>query len=211
MFSVTFIALLLAPGTSWVMVPAVVTALPLLAPKLAFKRSEKPSIDAELVTLRLCCGATLVVRTLAKVMGEGVAAPVARRKTAPFTATFWLGKLNWQFGEQLLTLLASETKEIVAVPFFDPAAAVSMPTLKVEALVAPGTSKLKLPLAVIGALPLMLALSAACGATVATLVTLTKPLGEADPMRTLPKLIGLLLIKGLAVLMTLAWMEPATP
>ena len=69
------------------------------------------------------------------------------------------------------------------------------------------------PLAVIGPLPLIVALSAACGALVAWLLTLTRAVGEASPMRTLPRAIGLLLITGLAVLMMLTCVSiiPCTP
>jgi uncharacterized RDD family membrane protein YckC len=59
----------------------------------------------------------------------------------------------------------------------------------------------------------MLAFSAACGATVATLLTLTVPVGEAAPTRTAPRLMTGLLISGLAWLTTLAvaWIWPCTP
>jgi len=40
---------------------------------------------------------------------------------------------------------------------------------------------------------------------------LTNAVGEVSPTRTLPRLIGLLLITGFAVLMTLARIVPLTP
>jgi hypothetical protein len=70
-----------------------------------------------------------------------------------------------------------------------PATAVFRPTCS-ALLVAPGFSRLKLPLAVTGApLLAMLAFSAACGAAVAWLVTLTVAVGDAAPTRTAPRLI----------------------
>ena len=91
--------------------------------------------------------------------------------------------MTWQLGAQPPTLLASDTSETVAVPLREPAVAVFMPTCSEVLSVAPGASRLKLPLAVSGGAALMLAFRAACGGTVAWLVTLTNAVGEvtADP------------------------------
>ena len=69
----------------------------------------------------------------------------------PVTVTFWPVRLSWQLGAQLPTLLASDTKATVAVPLIAPAAAVFMPTDSDELLLAPGASRLKEPLAAMGA------------------------------------------------------------
>ena len=128
------------------------------------------------------------------------------------TFTFCDGRLSWQFGAQLPMLLASDTSESVAVPVMWPALLVFMPTCRLVLLVSPGASRLNEPDAVTGALPAMLAFSAACWLPLAWLVTLTNAVGEVVLMRTLPRLIGwLLLITGLAVSTTLAPIVPTTP
>ena len=126
------------------------------------------------------------------------------------TLTFWDGSASWQFGSQPPTLLASETNESVAMPLREPAAAVVMPTCSDELLVAPGASRLKLPLAVSGDAVLMLAFSAACGATVAWFVTLTNCVGAVSPTRTLPSAIVGVLMTGTAWLITCPWIVPST-
>ena len=102
---------------------------------------------------------------------------------------------------------------MVALPDLLPADDVSSPTARLVLLVAPGLSRLKLPVPVMPPEPEMLALRAAWGDVVAWLVTLTRPVGEVEPMRTLPRAMGLLLMTGEAWLTTLAeaWMVPATP
>src|SRR6202034_2742052 len=106
---------------------------------------------------------------------------------------------------------ASEVRARVAVPLIAPAFAVLIPTCRCVESVLPGASRLTLPFAVIGLLPAIVASSAACGAVVAMLVRLTKPTGDVAPTRTLPRLIGELLITGSAWLMTFAVIVPSTP
>ena len=76
---------------------------------------------------------------------------------------------------------------MVAVPALAPALAASSPTSRLLLLLAPGASRLKLPLAVTGApLPAMLAFSAACWLPLAWLSTPTV-LPSVPPTRTAPR------------------------
>ena len=203
-------ALLLAPAFSPVIAP-LPTKPGATLPNEPFRRSVKASGEV-LVTPTDALGFVSPTRATRSTLGV-LSVGLARRYTLPLTLTFCVPMPSWQFGAQLPTLLASETNETVAVPFLAPAVPVCMPTTMLLLLVAPGASRLKLPLAVIGAAALTVAFSAACGATVATLLMLTACVGEAAPTRTLPRLMTALLISGEAWLMTLAtaWMMPATP
>ena len=78
--------LLLAPASSCVIEPEAATALPVLAPKAVFSLSEKPSLAAVLVTFSACSAAP-PTRRLPKLIGEGVASPVAKRKKLAETLT----------------------------------------------------------------------------------------------------------------------------
>ncbi len=131
----------------------------------------------------------------------------------PLTLTLCEPIDSWQFGAQPPTLLASETNAIVAAPLLAPALLVSMPTTSAVLGAAPGARPLKLPLAVIGAAALIDAFNAACGASVATLVTLIDWVGDAAPTRTLPRLTAAVFTCGEAWLMMLpvAWIVPVTP
>src|SRR5512136_946965 len=104
-----------------------------------------------------CVGLAPPRRKLPTFTGEGTDG-CATWYTPPVTLTFCEASVSWQLGWQLPTLFASETKAMVAVPLIAPAAPVFIPTVRLLALVAPGASRLKLPAAVTGAFPLMLAL-----------------------------------------------------
>ena len=126
-------ALLLAPGSNCVIEPLAVTALPPLPLKLAFRRSEKPSTAALLLTVKACC-AVAFRRRLPKLIGSGVAAPVARRKKLALTLTTCEASAR---SARPLVPAPVDVSATVAVPVLAPAAPAAKLTPKVLLLLPP--------------------------------------------------------------------------
>jgi hypothetical protein len=192
--------LLVCPGASPVTLPPVPVTCGVWEVMAASRFSEEPSLAAVLVTLRLPLNVPMPTR--AAPISAGLAAlPVASRKTLPWTVTFCDARLTMQFVVQPFGV-ESDCNATVAVPLRAPAALASRPAIRLVLLVAPGASRLIVPLfEVAGPTAEICALRLACRGVPATLVT-TNACCCRVPIRTLPKSIVVGVMFGLAGLTT---------